>query len=89
MKKLAYIVCFLAVLYFSIHILIYLRTIPVQTTAFWVIIRFIIAYLIGLVSGVIVISLCVGGKMDDARRAIYAALDGDLSLCRKFFQEGR
>ena len=89
MKKIAYIICFLAVLYFGVHILVYLKTIPVQTTAFWVVIRFIVAYLIGLIVGIVIIAICASGKMDDARCAIYAALNGDLSLCRRFFQEGR
>jgi len=89
MKKLAYLICFFAVLYFGIHILVYLRTIEVQTTAFWMVSRFVIGWLIGLIGGVLVVSLCAGGKMEDARRAIYAAVGGDLSLCKQFFDEGR
>jgi len=89
MKKFFYCVCFFAVLYFGIHGMVYLRTIQVETTAFWMILRFVIGWLIGLFGGILVVSLCAGGKMEDARRAIYAAVNGDLSLCRQFFDEGR
>jgi len=88
-EKLAYVVCFLAAMYFAGHILYYLRTIPVETTAFWIVIRFVIGWMVGLIGGFLVVGLCASGKMEDARRAIYAAVSGDLSLCKQFYNEGR
>ena len=89
MKKIIYILCFLAVVYFGGHLMYYLRTVPVETTAFWMVIRFIGGIFIGSICGIFVVGICASGKMEDARRAIYAAVNGDLSLCKQFFNEGR
>jgi len=89
LKRLAWIIATLIGLYFAGHLLLSLRSVPIETTAFWMVIRFFIGVSLGFILGFITLALIASGKMEDARRAIYDAVHGDLSGCKQFVKEGR
>jgi len=88
-ERFGFLICLIAFLYFSIHILIYLHSVIVVTTAFWMVVRFTVALIVGTVCGFVILAMVANGKMEDARRAIYSAASGNTDGCKQFVKEGR